>query len=49
MKKIKLFTLTALTLITNAAFADDAAKPDDAEALAMKLQNPVANLNLSST
>jgi hypothetical protein len=46
MKKylLKNITLITLALTLNPVFADDAAKPDDAEALAMKLQNPVANL-----
>lgn len=36
--------LSTLTLIANTVFAEDAAKKDDAEELAMKLQNPVASL-----
>lgn len=41
---LKSITLLAFALTLNPLFSDDAAKPDDAEALAMKLQNPVANL-----
>jgi hypothetical protein len=45
MKKIKHITFITLALIANAVFAEDAAKNDNTEeALAMKLQNPVASL-----
>ena len=45
MRKIKHLTFITLALTANAVLADDAAKNGDIEeALAMKLQNPVANL-----
>ena len=46
MKKhlLKSITLITLALALNPLFAEDATKPDDSEALAMKLQNPVASL-----
>jgi hypothetical protein len=46
MKKhhLKHITLITLALTLNPVFAEDAAKQDDPEALAMKLQNPVASL-----
>ena len=44
MRKIKHLTFITLALTASAVLADDAAKQDDTEALAMKLQNPVANL-----
>jgi hypothetical protein len=45
MRKTKRITFITLPLIAKAVFAEDAAKKDDTEeALAMKLQNPVASL-----
>jgi hypothetical protein len=44
MRKIKHLTFITLVLTATPVLADDAAKQDDTEALAMKLQNPVANL-----
>ena len=45
MKKIKHITFITLALTATAVLADDAAKNGDTEeALAMKLQNPVASL-----